>query len=107
MEIGKLPGTRFAAIVGEARSSQPREMTKSLKQELATESLEEAKREDVLDEDVEDHLVTEMRSRGPQKNLSTFTFTATAKEKMLELLGHRGDRGRYDPRSAFTACAKR
>jgi type I restriction enzyme, R subunit len=89
-------------IVDEAHSSQSGEMTKSLKQVLATESLDDAEREDVLDEDIEDQLVAEMRSRGPQKNVSTFAFTATPKEKTLELFGHRDDRGRYAPFSLYS-----
>jgi type I restriction enzyme, R subunit len=89
-------------IVDEAHSSQSGEMTKSLKQVLATESLEDAEREDELDEDIEDQLVAEMRSRGPQKNVSTFAFTATPKEKTLEPFGHRDDRGRYAPFSLYS-----
>jgi type I restriction enzyme, R subunit len=101
-EIGNLPGSRFAVIVDEAHSSQSGEMTKSLKQVLATESLEDAEREDELEEDIEDQLVAEMRSRGPQKKKSTFAFTATPKEKTLELFGHRDDRGRYTPFSLYS-----
>jgi type I restriction enzyme, R subunit len=101
-EIGKLPGSRFAVIVDEAHSSRSGEMTRSLKQVLATESLEDAEREDELDEDIEDQLVAEMRSRGPQKNVSTFAFTATPKEKTLELFGHRDNRGRYAPFSLYS-----
>ena len=101
-EIGRLPGSRFAVIVDEAHSSQSGEMTKSLKQVLATESLEDAEEEDVLEEDIEDQLVAEMRSRGPQENVSTFAFTATPKEKTLELFGHRDDRGRYAPFSLYS-----
>jgi hypothetical protein len=62
--------------------------------------LDDAEREDVLD--IEDQLVAEMRSRGPQKNVSTFAFTATPKEKTLELFGHRDDRGRYAPFSLYS-----
>jgi type I restriction enzyme, R subunit len=47
-------------------------------------------------------LVAEMRSHGPQKNVSPFAFTATPKEKTLELLGHRDDRGRYAPFSLYS-----
>jgi type I restriction enzyme, R subunit len=71
-------------------------------QVLTSSSLEEAEQEDVLDEDIEDQLVAEMRSRGPQKNVSTFAFTATPKEKTLELFGHRDDRGRYAPFSLYS-----
>ena len=51
---------------------------------------------------IEDQLVAEMRSRGPQENVSTFAFTATPKEKTLELFGHRDERGRYAPFSLYS-----
>jgi type I restriction enzyme, R subunit len=47
-------------------------------------------------------LVAEMRFRGPQKNVSTFAFTATPKEKTLEVFGHRDDRSRYAPFSLYS-----
>jgi type I restriction enzyme, R subunit len=52
--------------------------------------------------DIEDQLVAEMKSRGPQHNVSTFAFTATPKEKTLELFGHRDERGRYAPFSLYS-----
>jgi len=100
-QMERLPAQRFAVVIDEAHSSQSGELRKSLKQVLATESLEEAEDEDTLEEDVEDQLVAEMRSRGPQPNVSTFAFTATPKQKTLELLGTKRD-GRYEPFSLYS-----
>jgi len=101
-EMERLPAQRFAVVIDEAHSSQSGELRKSLKQVLATESLEEAEDEDTLEEDVEDQLVAEMRSRGPQPNVSTFAFTATPKQKTLELFGTERDDGRYEPFSLYS-----
>ena len=38
-----------------------------------------------------------MAARGPQKNLSFFAFTATPKDKTLELFGHAGPDGKPEP----------
>ena len=100
-EIGELPGKRFALIVDEAHSSQSGESTKSLKEVLASRSLEEAEAEEssaaTPEEELEDKIVAEMARRGPLPNLSTFAFTATPKPKTLELFGTRGPDGRFAP----------
>ncbi|MBA3672798.1 MAG: type I restriction endonuclease subunit R, partial [Gemmatimonadaceae bacterium] len=100
-EIGELPGRRFALIVDEAHSSQSGESTKSLKDVLASPSLEEAEAEEreaaTPEEELEDRITTEMARRGPLPNLSTFAFTATPKPKTLELFGTRGTDGRFAP----------
>ena len=100
-EIGELPGRRFALIVDEAHSSQSGESTKSLKEVLASPSLEEAEAEEgdaaTPEEELEDRFTAEMVRRGPLPNLSTFAFTATPKPKTLELFGTRGADGRFVP----------
>ncbi|MEQ9569105.1 MAG: DEAD/DEAH box helicase family protein, partial [Longimicrobiales bacterium] len=100
-EIGKIPGKSFAVIIDEAHSSQSGEMTKSLKQVLAVDSLEEAEREDEL-EDIEDQLIAEMKARGRQPNVSTYAFTATPKNKTLELFGTQRPDGKFEPFSLYS-----
>ncbi|MEX2553736.1 MAG: DEAD/DEAH box helicase family protein, partial [Actinomycetota bacterium] len=94
--IGRLPGTSFAVIIDEAHSSQSGEMTKSLKKVLSVDSLEEAEEEDQI-EDIEDQLIAEMKARGPQPNVSSFAFTATPKNKTLELFGTKQPDGTFQP----------
>ena len=100
-QIGQLPGKRFAVIVDEAHSSQSGESTKSLKAVLAAESLEEAEQEEAgaetPEEELENRVLEEIRSRGPQPNLSTFAFTATPKPKTLELFGRKLPDGKFEP----------
>jgi len=100
-EIGALPGHRFAVIVDEAHSSQSGESTKSLKAVLASRSLEDAEREEsdaqTPEEELEDTILAEIQRRGRLPNLSTFAFTATPKQKTLELFGVKGDDGKFAP----------
>ena len=100
-QIGQLPGQRFAVIVDEAHSSQSGESTKSLKAVLAAGSLEDAEKEEAgaetPEEEVENRILEEIRSRGRMPNLSTFAFTATPKPKTLELFGRKRPDGRFEP----------
>ncbi len=102
-QIRGLPGKRFAVIVDEAHSSQTGESTKSLKGVLAAPTLEAAEDEDRPgEEDAEDRIVAEMKARGHLPNVSTFAFTATPKEKTLELFGTKRQDGRFEAFSLYT-----
>ena len=105
-QIGQLPGQRFAVIVDEAHSSQSGESTKSLKAVLAAGSLEEAEKEEAgaksPEEEIENRVLEEIRSRGRQPNLSTFAFTATPKPKTLELFGRKRPDGRFEPSHLYS-----
>ena len=100
-QIGQLPGKRFAVIVDEAHSSQSGESSKSLKEVLAAGSLEDAEKADggaeTPEEEIEERVLEEIRSRGRQPNLSTFAFTATPKPKTLELFGRKRVDGKLEP----------
>jgi type I restriction enzyme R subunit len=100
-EIGELPGKRFAVIIDEAHSSQSGESTKSLKAVLASQSLEEAEREEseaqTPEEELESAVLAEIEKRGRLPNLSTFAFTATPKPKTLELFGTKRADGKFAP----------
>lgn len=97
-KIGKLPSRRYALIVDEAHSSQTGEAARHMKEVLAAKTLEDAEQEDGEDEETsEDHLLKVMASRGKQKNLSFFAFTATPKAKTLEVFGERDAEGKPRP----------
>jgi len=93
----------FAIIVDEAHSSQTGEAAKKLKRSLAdTESiLEQYARMENEDEDkrkdYEDKILDELAAHGLQKNLSFFAFTATPKDKTLQMFGQRCQNGKYEP----------
>ncbi len=94
---------RFAVIVDEAHSSQTGEDARKLKEALADKEalLEEYARIEGIDEakrDLKnDKVVQELISHGKHKNLSFFAFTATPKEKTLQLFGHVQKDGTYRP----------
>lgn len=108
-------GKRFAIIVDEAHSSQSGKASERLKEVLADISdqgedavekrlhafaLEESKieaEEQDADEELADEIKAEMAARGQQKNLSFFAFTATPKQKTLEIFGRKGANGKPEP----------
>jgi type I restriction enzyme R subunit len=105
-EIGALPGQRFAVIVDEAHSSQSGESTKSPKAVLASRSLEEAEQEEAdaetPEEELENAILAEIQRRGRLPNLSTFAFTATPKQKTLELFGAKRADGKFEAFENYT-----
>ncbi|MDB4278563.1 putative DNA binding domain-containing protein [Deltaproteobacteria bacterium] len=101
-QMGDLPGKRFAVIVDEAHSSQSGESTKHLKSVLSADGLDEAEREDEAEPDLEDKIIEEIRTRGPLPNVSHFAFTATPKQKTLELFGTKGPDGKFHPFSLYS-----
>lgn len=82
---------RYAVIVDEAHSSQTGETARELKAILGAQDPPENGEEEA---DWEDRLNQIMQSRGQQKNLSFFAFTATPKGKTLELFGRIGASGK-------------
>lgn len=102
-EVENNKGKRFAIIVDEAHSSQTGTSAQKLKTALADseEALREYARiegeEEANYEDFEDKLVKELISHGKHKNLSFFAFTATPKQKTLEMFGDRQSDGRFRP----------
>lgn len=101
-EVDKKKGRNFAIIVDEAHSSQTGSSALKLKTALAdTEAALreyaeiEGKAEEELDPD--DKLLQEMINHGKHKNLSFFAFTATPKDKTLEIFGTEHDDGSFHP----------
>ncbi|MBP5983946.1 MAG: type I restriction endonuclease subunit R [Fluviicola sp.] len=94
-EIGELPGTNFAIIIDEAHSSLSGQMARKLNESLSKLSDEDELKEDLDDYDEnesgevtgEDLIRTLVKSRKLLPNASYFAFTATPKNKTLELFG--------------------
>ena len=103
-QMSALAGQTFAVIIDEAHSSQSGESTKSLKKVLAASSLEDAEKQDekTFEEDLEDRITAEVKSRGRLPNVSYFAFTATPKLKTMELFGNRREDGSYAPFSLYS-----
>ena len=88
-EIGELPGTNFAIIIDEAHSSLSGQMARELNQAIAKTEDEETDPETEDNDTVTgEDLITELiKSRKLLPNASYFAFTATPKNKTLELFG--------------------
>ncbi|MBC7764406.1 type I restriction endonuclease subunit R [Microbacteriaceae bacterium] len=102
-DMSQLSGNTFAVIVDEAHSSQSGESTKALKQTLSklddAESQDEANRE--VDPETQFALDAQA-ARGRLPHVSFFAFTATPKEKTLELFGQQDGEGKYHPFSLYS-----
>jgi len=87
-QVNDVKGRKFAVIVDEAHSSQTGKAAKKLKSALAdtTEAKQElAEIDDDYDE--QDEIVKQMLAQGKHKNLSFFAFTATPKQKTIDMFG--------------------
>ncbi|PTT40528.1 restriction endonuclease subunit R [Chryseobacterium sp. HMWF028] len=101
-KVGELPERKYAVIIDEAHSSQGGEASKKLKEVLAAKSLEDAVNEEAEDDYSGDDFIREQieasaQSRGQQPNISFFAFTATPKEKTLQVFGDKDEEGKPKP----------
>lgn len=74
----------YAVIIDEAHSSQTGEAARHLRKAL---SLEEAENADGLEKSLDEIIEDEIRAKGDQRNVSFFAFTATPKDKTVEMFG--------------------
>ena len=109
-EIGELPGNKFAIIIDEAHSSQSGNTAGKLNETLAKD-FEKVKVDDdefvFVDKDQYDELTSEdlvvdiVKGRKMLANASYFAFTATPKNKTLELFGEKYSDNGKDKFRAF------
>lgn len=98
-----IPDRNYAVIIDEAHSSQGGEASRKMAEVLVGKnvSLEESENiENNIEsetDDSEDFIREVIKSRGPQKNISLFAFTATPKAKTLEVFGTPDDAGKPKP----------
>lgn len=100
-EINSTTDKRFAIIVDEAHNSQTGKSAQKLKEALAdkNEALKEyAEIEGCSEDEIEDDdIIQQMLSHGRHKNLSFFAFTATPKQRTLEIFGVEKPDGGFKP----------
>ncbi len=104
-KVAGMRARRYAVIVDEAHSSQTGEAAKDLRvalgaaeeQELTVAEAEDAGFVAVAEDPVEEALAKAALARGRQGNLSFFAFTATPKQRTLELFGTRNQENRFVP----------
>lgn len=102
-EIAKnkgLAGKKFAIVADEAHSSQTGRTSQQLRKVLTAE--EEADLKDAGEIDTEALLAAEMEERAESPNLSYFAFTATPKQKTMELFGRKDANGVLRPFHTYT-----
>ncbi|WP_066301022.1 type I restriction endonuclease subunit R [Bacillus sp. FJAT-29937] len=102
-EIDASNGRNFAVIVDEAHTSQTGNSAQKLKAALADKEAT-LKEYQEIEEDIEnttlddqDELVKTLLAQGRHRNLSFFAFTATPKEKTIELFGTKQADGSFAP----------
>jgi len=82
--VGNYPDRKYAILIDEAHSSQSGAAAGHMRKSL---SLEEAEKADNSSQTVDDIIEEEISKRGQQPNISQFAFTATPKDKTIELFG--------------------
>ena len=85
-------GKRFAVIADEAHSSQSGEAAAKLKEVLSAEEVKQM--DDGGEVSAEDVLASQMAARAEDRGITFVAFTATPKQKTLELFGTRPDPSR-------------
>ncbi len=103
--VEALEGRKFAVIIDEAHSSQSGESAADLRQVLTLDEAEkESQEEEKAFKTIEDQIVERMKARKvASPNLSFFAFTATPKQKTLELFGTEDAvTGKFGPFSLYS-----
>lgn len=87
--IDTVQGTKFAVLIDEAHSSQTGEAAADLRQVLTLEDAEkQAEKQEKVFKTTEDIIIERMKARKVKTpNVSFLAFTATPKQKTLELFG--------------------
>jgi len=102
-EVKDLPKRNYGVVIDEAHSSQTGTMARKMKQILSTNSLEEAEAlERDVDDEIGEEILKEVEAYRNLKNISFFAFTATPKNKTLEMFGTKDERGRFHPFHTYT-----
>ena len=88
-ELGDLSGNKFALLIDEAHSSQGGKTTARMHEALGGRTEEENFEEDATQDAVNTEIERRIQSRKLLLNASYFAFTATPKNKTLELFGEK------------------
>jgi type I restriction enzyme, R subunit len=104
--IESIPGRNFAVLIDEAHSSQSGDQAAQLREVLQVEDLDDAENqeESFVPETTEDKVIKKLRSRKVKTpNISFLAFTATPKQRTLELFGTKNPLdGKYYPFSLYS-----
>lgn len=100
-KVKDLPTRNYAIIIDEAHSSQGGEASKKMKEVLGVSTLEEAEAQEAdtnedytADDFIREQIEHSAATRGKQRNMSFFAFTATPKYKTLQVFGCKDAQGK-------------
>lgn len=107
--ITLFPDRKYAVIIDEAHSSQSGENARQMRKALSLDEAEAIDLKDALANDEEEkineaidkYLEAEIKRKGNKNNVSFFAFTATPKDKTVELFCER-EYGSKDPFDTYT-----
>lgn len=100
-EINDVPDRKYAVIVDEAHSSQTGSHAINLKKVLGEKDLGDIDYFDVEDT-IDEIILTELEKSRNTSNLSFFAFTATPKNKTLEMFGYKDEFGEFRPHHLYS-----
>lgn len=95
-ETEDLPDRKYAVIIDEAHSSQTGSLSREMHKVLGTNEIPE----DALDDaenDVDELILESLEKSRNMGNISFFAFTATPKNKTLEMFGTKNSTGEFHP----------
>src|SRR6185312_4743975 len=99
--LAEIPNRKYAAIIDEAHSSQGGDASRKMNETLANVSLQEAENADAKSEaesiDSDDFIRETVRRQGRQPNVSVYAFTATPKQRTIEVFGTKNAEGEARP----------
>ena len=95
-DIKEIPGQDFAILIEEAHSSQTGKRREKMNEVL---SADEA---DIESDDLDGQVEESIQRRAKLENASSFAFTATPKERTLEMFGDKQPDGSYEPFSLYS-----
>lgn len=95
--IESLGTYKFAVIIDEAHSSTSGEMVSQMNRSIGVEDKEDG--EEKTDEDI---VLEALQGRKMLSNASYFAFTATPKNKTLEIFGTKNEEGKFLPFHSYT-----
>ncbi|WP_405570213.1 type I restriction endonuclease subunit R [Winogradskyella sp. Asnod2-B02-A] len=96
--VTNYPDRKYAILIDEAHSSQSGESSRQMRKAL---SLEEAEQDEANIKTADEIIAEEISKKGQQPNISQFAFTATPKQKTIELFGTKIN-GKIEPFDEYT-----
>lgn len=95
-ETQDLPNRKYAVIIDEAHSSQTGSLAREMHKVLGTKEIDEEALEDAENE-IDELIIKSLEQSRNMDNISFFAFTATPKNKTLEMFGTPDDNGEFHP----------